>query len=192
MTKRRLTFWVFTTLTLYSSSIVAGIAIRVMFPTANNPVYGTFKDLIPFFIAIPAAWLGHCFSRRLAFLQQLRSLWAQINTAIQASIQYTHAESPTQQSYGSVLTQMSTVIDELRGAFKNIGETQSNRGLYPFEEFKNIRDLISALGFGAQCTAKRARDCRRAILHKWKTVQEPFLGEFDREEPTYPSSPYLE
>jgi len=168
-----------------------GIVLKVIFPGANDPVYGAFRDLIPFFIAIPAAWLGYCFSRRLAYLQQLRSLWTQINSAVQQCIQYTHIEGPSQQTYGNILTQMSTVIDEIRGAFMNIGEKPGSRGLYPFEEIKGIRRSISELGFGEQYDVDAANKCRREILRQWKRVQEPFLSEFDRQEPTYPSSLYI-
>ena len=85
---------------------------------------------------------------------------------------------------------MSTVIDEIRGAFMNIGEKAGVRGLYPFEEIKGIRRSISDLGFGEQYDVDAARECRRKILGQWKRVQEPFLSEFDRQEPTYFSSPY--
>ena len=192
MTKRRLVFWVFSTLTIYALCIVSGIALKFAFPEADAPVYSAFKDLIPFFIAIPAAWLGYCFSRRLAYLQQLRALWTQINSAVQGCIQYTHLAAPSQESYGSVLTQMSTVIDEVRGAFMNIGERPGVRGLYPFEEIKGIRRSISALGFADRFDAGAATECRGEILRQWNRVQEPFLSEFDRQEPTYPSSPYID
>lgn len=191
MTKRRLTLWVFTTLAVYSLCIVAGLVLKAVFPDANDPVYGAFKDLIPFLIAIPAAWLGYCFSRRLAYLQQLRTLWTQINSAVQACIQYTHLEKPPRETYGDVLTRMSTVIDEVRGAFMNIGEGSGTRGLYPFEEIKGIRRSVSDLGFGEQYNVDSAIHARREILRQWKRVQEPFLSEFDRQEPSYPSSPYI-
>jgi len=86
---------------------------------------------------------------------------------------------------------MSTVIDEIRGAFMNIGEKPGSRGLYPFEEIKGIRRSISELGFGEQYDVDAANKCRREILRQWKRVQEPFLSEFDRQEPTYPSSLYI-
>ncbi len=190
MTKRRLAFWVFMTLAIYALCIASGIVLKTQFPSVNDPVYGVFKDLIPFFIAIPAAWLGYCFSRRLVYLQQLRALWTQINSAVQACIQYTHSDSPTRETYGSVLTEMSAVIDEIRGAFKNIGEKPGNRGLFPFEEIKGIRQTVSDLGFGDKYDMKAAQNCRERVVEQWKKVQEPFLSEFDRQEPTYPSSPF--
>ncbi len=127
----------------------------------------------------------------LAYLQHLRALWSQINSAVQQCFQYTHLEHPTQTQYGDVLTSMSTVIDEIRGAFKNIGEGPDVRGLYPFEEIKSIRKEISDLAFGQKFDMQAAAKARRTILEQWKRVQEPFLSEFDREEPTYPSSPYV-
>lgn len=191
MTKRWLFRWVFLTIGVYCAAILIGIVLKYFFPEKDDPIYNTFKDLIPFVIAIPAAWLGYCFSRRLAYLQHLRTLWAQLNIAVQKCFQYTHQEAPTQNQYGEVLTNMSTVIDEIRGAFKNIGERPGKRGLYPFEEIKLIRKIVSDLGFGDQYDVAVAEESRKKIVKHWKRVQEPFLSEFDREEPTYPSSPYI-
>ncbi len=92
-------------------------------------------------------------------------------------------------AYGAA---MSTVIDEIRGAFKNIGEGSNRRGLYPFEEIKGIQRSVSSLGFGAAFNPAAAACAREEILAQWKRVQEPFLSEFDQEEPTYPSSPHLD
>ena len=190
MTKRWLSIYVYTVIGMYAVAIVVGIVLKVNFPAQNDPVYSTYKDLIPFFIAIPAAWLGYCFSQRLAYLQHLRALWSQINSAVQQCVQYTHLQSPTQKQYSEVLSTMSTVIDEIRGVFKNIGERPDSRGLYPFEEIKGILRAVSDLGFGCQYDSKAATEARQAIIKQWQQVQKTFLREVDREEPTYPSSPF--
>lgn len=188
MTRWRLRRSVFFVIVIYSGSIVAGAGLKFW---ADESVYNTFTDLIPLIIAAPAAWLGYCFSLRLALLQHLRTLWHQIVSAVQDSIQYTHLNSPTQEQFGDVLRNLSISIDELRGAFKNVGECDSNRGLYPYENLKSICDEISTLGFGPKLDPISTKRAREKIIENWKAVQAPFLHEFERTEPSIPSSPFL-
>lgn len=188
MTRRWLFIWVFFAIGIYAFALALGIILKLKLPE-TNPAYGLFKDLIPFIIAIPAAWLGHCFSRRISYLQHLRVLWHQINHAVQLCIQYTHIDTPNENQYQKALLEMSVVIDEIRGAFKNIGEKKGERGLYPFEEIKQIYDVVKKLGFGS-LTVAQTEDARIEINQLWRRVQEPFLSEFERAEPSFPSSPY--
>src|SRR5262245_4620096 len=121
MTRRWLSIWVYLALGIYTFTLVLGVILKLELPK-SNPAYALFKDLIPFVIAIPAAWLGYCFSRRISYLQHLRELWHQINHAVQLCIQYTYLDAPSEHQYREALLEMGVVIDEIRGAFKNIGE----------------------------------------------------------------------
>jgi len=89
MTRRKLLVQVLAVVAVYLLAVVAGIALRRRFPGKDNPVYGTYKDLVPFAIAIPAAWLGYSFQRRASYLQALRSVYTDIVRAVNAAVEYT-------------------------------------------------------------------------------------------------------
>jgi hypothetical protein len=170
---------------------MVGLIFRIAGPPTQNPYYDTFKDLIPLIFAIPAAYLGYCFQRRGSYLQSLRSLWSQLVTSVNNAIQYTHLESPTQEQFHKVLTELSIVIDELRGVYKNIGESTKYIGLYPYEPIKDIHKVISGLGFGMYDEDVRSI-ARQQVVDHWRSIRSNFLDEFDRAEPTKIVTPFKE
>lgn len=190
MTRKQLKLTIFAVIGLYLVIIIAALFIYYNDTTCKKIHYQIFKDLIPFAIAIPAAYLGFCFQRRSSFLQSLRLLWTNLIISINAAIQYTHLAETTDIQYSQTLVLLSKSIDEVRGVYKNLNETDSKRGLYPFECLRNIHKTISNLGYGKIDTVK-AVEARRLIGHDWKDLQKSFLSEFDRSEPTKFSSPYV-
>ena len=168
--------------------LIGGILISVFDHTQGRIVFSTFKDLLPLFLGIVAAWLGYCVQRRSAYQQQLRILWSKLVEAVQVAAQYTYLQTPTQDQYANALTKLSIAIEEVRGVFVNLGENDSEIGLYPFEPIKDIRGLISDLGFGESFNKKIANESRKKVFALWKDVRKEILKEFDREEPTFPHS----
>lgn len=192
MTKQTLSRWVIFVLAVYFGAFGVGLCLAFAPRESREHVnYDTLADLVPLVIAAPAAWLGYCFSRRIAFLQHLRDLWLRLVSAVQACLEYTYEEEPSKEEYSRVMMKMSVIIDEVRGAFRNVGEAEGKIGLYPFEEIKSIRREVSELGFGQTFQRCRATAARRKILAHWGKVRPYFLREFERTEPTTPSSPYL-
>jgi len=208
MTRQVLLRWIYVTIAIYLLAIVTGVVLRYCCPDqekTTNPIYGTYKDLIPFVIAIPALWLGFCFQRRASYVQQLRTLWSKLIDVVEDAIQYTHLPNPQQTEFGKTLAKLFSLIDEVRGVFKNIGEraslidlpggrgerTDDEIGLYPFEGLKDIRDRISSLGFGLSFDRSKAKLVRNDIIILWNHVRHRMLKEFDRSYPTYADSPYL-
>ncbi|WP_423207310.1 hypothetical protein E2974_05630 [Paracoccus yeei] len=190
MTRKQLKFWVFLVMSLYLLSVVIGIFLRPPFVKDPSGLYETYKDLIPFLLAAPTAWLGYCFSRRLTYISQLKALWADLNSSIQEAIQYTHKENPTTEDFSSVMRSIGFSIDEVRASFKNLGEGRSNKGLYPFEDLKDIHKIVSSLGHGEGFRYAERHEAREEILKRWGNIRLPLLSEFERQEPTNPSSPF--
>jgi hypothetical protein len=176
---------------VYFVAIIIGILLKAYDPSKDAPVYGTFKDLVPLIIAIPAAWLGYCFQRRQAYLKDIRDLWSKMILAFQDTIQYTHLSEPPQAEYGKVLKALSIATEELRAVFVNIGEDGANVGLFPFESIKSIHDKISLLGFGTKFDTEQAKITRREIIELWKKLRKHFLSELERGLPANADSPYL-
>ena len=82
-------------------------------------------------------------------------------------------------------------IDEIRSVFKNIGETKNDRGLYPFEPIKSIYSEFNNVSHGENYSEENAQAVKGRIIKNWKKVRQPFLSEFERTEPSTPSTPYL-
>lgn len=187
MTRRQLQRAIILVIGVYSLAGLVGVGLRVTTPIG----YDTFRDLIPFIFAIPAAYLTYCFQRRSSYLESLRTLWSAFVRAVQEAISYTYDPTPTQEEYAAVLTAMSIVIDELRGVYKNVGERPGVIGLYPYEPIKEIHEAIAELGHGVLTEEQRAT-ARRRIKGHWKSIRANFLDEFDRAEPGKVVSPYID
>jgi len=153
--------------------------------------YTIFKDLVPLILAIPAAWLGYCFSLRLSFASQLSVIWKELNTAVQHSVYFLDGGDISTEKYHEVQIMLRIAIDEVRSVFKNTGEEKNKRGLYPFEEIKQIYAEFNQISPEDQFDKIEAKESKDAIIEHWKNVRQPFLNEFERNEPTTPSSPYL-
>lgn len=190
MTRKQLRQTIYAVIGLYSIVLLAGLVIYYNDTSDKKIHYQIFKDLIPFAIAIPAAYLGFCFQRRSSFLQALRLLWTNLISSVNSAIQYTHLTDSTDKQYSETLVLLSKSIDEVRGVYKNLKETDEEIGLYPFECLKDIHELVSKLGYG-QIDIVKATETRRHIRHCWKDLRKSFLSEFDRSEPTAYHSPYV-
>lgn len=190
MTRRRLHNIIIIITIIYILCIVCGILLRIFDNSKDQIIYETFTDLIPLIFAIPLGYLGFCFQRRNNFMSSLKELWKNMIFALNETLEYTHKDKISNVEYERTLKELSKVIDELRGVYKNIGESQESKGLYPFEPIKSIRKEIEKLGFG-DIDKVKAKEARQIIIGNWKSIRNEFLHEFDRYEPTKPVSKYI-
>lgn len=159
---------------------------------AEYAAYAVWKDLLPLVVAIPAAWLGYCFQRRQTYLKDVRELWSKMVPAVQTAIQYTHNTAPDAETFSKMMHELSTVIDEVRGVFSNVGEEEGTSGFFPFDSLKDIHDEVGALGY-TEYRPEVAKETRAKILRLWKlNVRRALLKELPRGEPEYPDSSFLE
>lgn len=189
MTRKRLRNIIKIVTAIYLLCVLTGVTLRIFDVTEEQKIYSTFKDLLPLIFAVPLGYLGFCFQRRNSFMSSLKFLWKNMIAAVNEAIQYTHREENSQEDFGAVLTSLSEVIDELRGVYKNIGETESNIGRYPFEPIKTINEEIKKLGYGKIENSIREKS-RDLIIGNWQSIRKEFLHEFDRYEPTKPVTSY--
>ncbi len=189
MTRKRLRNIIKIVTAIYLLCVLTGVTLRIFDATEEQKIYSTFKDLLPLIFAVPLGYLGFCFQRRNSFMSSLKFLWKNMIVAVNEAIQYTHHEENSQEDFGAVLTSLSEVIDELRGVYKNIGETESNIGQYPFEPIKTINKEIKKLGYGKIENSVREKS-RDLIIGNWQSIRKEFLHEFDRYEPTKPVTSY--
>ncbi len=190
MTRKRLWNIIILIVVIYILCIVIGILLRIFDNTEDQVIYDTFTDMIPLIFAVPLGYLGFCFQRRNNFVKSLKDLWQNMIFALNETIKYTYKEETTSEEYEYTLIELSKVIDELRGVYKNIGETKTSNGLYPFEPIKSIRKEIEELGYG-KMEYEKSKIVRKIIIGNWKLIRTKFLHEFDRYEPTKPVSKYI-
>ena len=191
MTRRQLLYWVSIVIGIYLLAIVIGVFIRIFPLRAKEIVYSTYKDLLPFVIAIPAAWLGYCFQRRSSYLQALRALYADLVRVANRAVEYTRWDDErSEKDFRETIEQLSIAIDSVRGVFKNVPRQDYPLGLYPYENLKEIRRIIGWLGFGEQWSKEknRAHEC---IAKLWVEMHSALLQEFDMAIPIVPISKYL-
>lgn len=185
MTRRTFTLAFIAVVIAYVALVALAFVIRGVWyddPRGTSWQYATYKDVLPLLVAIPAAWLAFSVQRRMSYLQQLRLIWSKLVEAVQSALEYTDLESPEASDQQKTLRTIRIVIDEIRALFKNVGETDRRRGVYPFGEVKNIHDLVRDLS-PTSFTPTAAAKTRAEILSHWKQAQRFLLPEFDREEP---------
>ncbi len=190
MTRRQLRNTIFIITLLYSLALITGITLYFSDTTEKKINFAIFKDLIPFMIAIPIAYLGYCFQRRANYLLALRPLWSNLIISVNKAIQFTHDTETDRKDYADTLNLLSVSIDEVRGVYSNLKIKNDGIGYYPFESLKTIHKIISELGYGSADISKSA-EARKQIKHHWKNIRQTFLLEFDRPEPTIFDSPYI-
>ncbi|MBC8229309.1 hypothetical protein H8E77_07180 [bacterium] len=92
MTRKKLRWMVFLVVIL-CVVVYTGVGV-VIRKWMEDEWYSFYKDILPIFIMIPAAYIAYAFQQRTSYLQALRNLWKQLIPAVQAAIQYTYLEEP--------------------------------------------------------------------------------------------------
>lgn len=179
---------IITIIVIYALFIIVGTVIYFGGPTWCK-FFEVFKDLILLWVAIPAAYLSDCFQRRAAFTSALQHLWSNLIESVNQARQFTFENHPTQKVYGETLKELSKSIDEIRGVYCNIPNEKS--GLYPFESLKQIRTIISNLGY-EKYNACEAEQARHLIDKHWNMLKDSFLSEFETPVPSIVNTPFRE
>src|SRR5467141_450221 len=146
MTNRMLKKRLWGTLIVLGAYIV-GLGVLANFTGWPKNTFDYLKDMTPVLLALPTAWLAYCFNRRNSYLQALRQLWDKLIPAVQDAIQYTHLSQPTEQEFSKVMLGLTTMVDSLRGVFKNVGGERAEGGFYPYEPLKDVTKTLRYLGF---------------------------------------------
>jgi hypothetical protein len=143
MTGKTFKFHVITTIVLLSVltaiTLVAGVDTK--FAEAS-------RAAVPAFVAVAAGWITYCLQRRVSYINSLRSLWDKVVEAVQNAIQYTYKTSPSDTDFNQVMYELSCRIDDVRGVFRNVGESyvEPNRDSKKYVKSvrggKTIEDIV--------------------------------------------------
>lgn len=156
--------------------------------TLARDVYDYMKDMALVFVTVVAAYLASVFQRRHSFVEALREEWQDIIKAKSALFAFTQIETPTQKEYVTAFCAISESIDNMRSVYKNVGETGSLVGLYPYEPLHDMRRALQTLEprKNPPLSEQQRSYARKAILESWYALREQFLEELELEPPDNP------
>jgi hypothetical protein len=186
MTKRRMMFSV-VAVAVYL--VVFGLTAGAMTFACGTPacmkVYAFQRDFTSIFISLAAAYLSYCIQQRVAFLSSLRELWRQMIAAKNALVAFTHDPTPTKQEFSDAIMELSLAIDQMRGVYRNVGESTAKLGQFPFEPLHDMRRTMEALKWKEPSEARREH-ARAEIERAWNSLRWKFLHEVSAPFPDEP------
>ena len=150
--------------------------------------YEFLRDMSLLIATGGVAYITSMFQRRSDFLSTLHQGWQQIIAAKSAAFRFTQIEQPTERDYLDAFLLISETIDDLRILYRNVGETDSLIGLFPFAPLHDMRRVLQTLDprKNQDITAENRKLARDAILQSFYALREMFLAELDLEEPDQP------
>lgn len=151
-------------------------------------IYEYLKDMALVFVTVVAAYLANVFQKRQQFINALKEEWRDIIRSKSALYTFTQLAKPTGDDYLRAFCSISETIDNMRTVYRNVGETDSLIGLYPFSPLHDMRRALQTLDpRKGDVTAEQRRLARDAILQAFYALRESFLDELDPEAPDNPT-----
>ncbi|MEL6372461.1 MAG: hypothetical protein AAFR04_00660 [Pseudomonadota bacterium] len=149
--------------------------------------YDVVKDMALIIVTVVAAILTNVFQQRASFVSALEREWRNIVRTKTALLRYCRAETPTTEAYLDAYGDLSAAIDNMRIVYRNVGETRSLVGLYPYEPLHDMRRVMQWIDPARGPVAPQNREvAARAIQQVFSALREHFLDELDLEEPVRP------
>jgi hypothetical protein len=157
----------------------------------GKAIYEYIKDMAVVIFTIAGAYLAGVFQMRAQFLARLNEAWEDIVGTKSELFTFCERESPSQEDYLRAFCRISETIDSIRIVYRNVGETDSLVGLYPFVPLHDMRRALQTLDPSQGKRSTQASDAERklvrdAVLQCFYALRETFLDELDLEEPRDP------
>lgn len=160
-------------------------AIGLDAPLAD--VYEYLRDMSLLIATGGVAYLTNVFQQRSSFTSSLEEEWRGIVRT--KALLYTYCEKPypSTEDYLAAFSAISCTIDNMRIVYRNVGETDSVIGLYPYAPLHDMRRALQTIDpRKRQSIADDERKLvRDAILQAFYALRETFLEELDLEEPSH-------
>jgi hypothetical protein len=189
MTRRQLGRRLIAVVLVLTSIVVVAVLLRLnrmpLIGRHDETVgYGLIKDMSPLLLGIVAVLLTSWYQQRMAFLQAMRTLWSHMIEAKVVMLAYAATPTKTDDAYRSAYHKVSRAIDEMRTVYRNVGETETHIGWYPYEPLNDMRKAFEPLG--GDTSDRAAERARERIEASWAALRWRFLEEFGAPEPTHP------
>jgi hypothetical protein len=151
-------------------------------------VYDYLKDMALVLVTVVAAYLANVFQKRSKFVESLEEEWRGIVRT--KSALYTFCEKPfaSTDDYLAAFCRISETIDNMRIVYRNVGETESFVGLYPYAPLHDMRRALQSIDprKRADIPPEERKLAREAILQSFYALRENFLEELDLGQPAHP------
>ena len=149
--------------------------------------YEFLRDMSLLIATGGVAYITNVFQKRHGFVEALKEEWRDIIATKSGLFAYTQLESPTPEQYIAAFCRLSETIDNMRSVYRNVGETGSLVGLYPYAPLHDMRRALQTLDpRKAPADAESRNLVRDAILQSFYALRETFLEELDLEQPDHP------
>ena len=151
-------------------------------------LYEYLKDMSLVIVTVVAAYLANVFQKRQTFVESLRQEWRGIVKTKSALFSYCESAYPTTDDYLAAYCHISETLDNMRIVYRNVGETGTLIGLYPFAPLHDMRRALSTLDprSNSKISQEQRELVRDAILQGFYALREKFLDELDLDEPSAP------
>ncbi len=154
---------------------------------ALNDVYEYLRDMSLLIATGGVAYLTNVFQKRSSFTESLEEEWRGI-VRTKATL-YTFCEKPfpSTEDYLAAFSAISSTIDNMRIVYRNVGETDSLIGLYPYAPLHDMRRALQTLDPRKRqdIPPDERKLVRDAILQAFYALRETFLEELDLDEPVH-------
>ncbi len=184
--KRKLRFFVLVFLLILVVAAVAKFEVLADYVKLGK-LYEFINDMSILIFTIGAAYLANIFQQRSNFLSNLKEEWHEIVRAKSSLIYYINNQNRDTDDYLSAYQQLSECIDYMRIVYKNVGETRTLIGKYPYEPLHDMRRAMNEID--PRKRPVRDEDLEWAYGEIWdgfNALRERFLEELDLEEPENP------
>lgn len=182
-----LTFVLVAALAMKLSKYIPGLAGTGWEKPALD-VYDYLKDMALVFVTVVAAYLANVFQKRSKFIESLEEVWRLIVSTKSSLYTFCEKQYPSSDDYLDAFCRLSETIDNMRIVYRNVGETDTLVGLYPYAPLHDMRRVLQSIDPRKRQSVpleerKLARD---AILQCFYALRENFLEELDLKEPAHP------
>jgi hypothetical protein len=158
------------------------------FESALKDAYEFLRDMSLLIATGGVAYVSNIYQKRANFIESLEEEWRGIvktKSALYAFCEKTYA---TADDYIAAFCRISETLDGMRIVYRNVGETSTLVGLYPYAPLHDMRRALQTLDprKNSAITGEHRKLVRDAILQSFYALRENFLEELDLEEPVHP------
>jgi hypothetical protein len=134
------------------------------------------------------ALVSNVYQKRANFIESLEEEWRRMVATKSALYAFCEKPFPTTEEYVAAFCRISETIDSMRIVYRNVGETKSLVGLYPYAPLHDMRRALQTLDprKDIEITPEHRKLVRDAILQCFYALRETFLEELDLPAPDHP------
>ena len=159
-------------------------AILIVHHFYNKDYFEFCLQTMPLFIIIISAYVANIYHKRSVFVSTLREVWYKIVDAKVEIYEFIDNRYSSEDDLRKVYTKWSSVIDYVRAVYKNVGESKTYKGYYPFESLHDIRKILR--DYSITISEDEKNIIKDKIFNIWQTFRFYFLSELEPPQPTMP------